>query len=554
MEEQGKLHPRNVTAWQTELVTGNAVTTRLESGVGNCFPGLECDIRNLERRFFPHLVVDFFGNTIVVAEVDLQGARAAGLPPEALALYETMAQDVANPDPNLFWTIEAITGDFGPFGPLNLTMNNLGGEDQPADAWTAVRLLPEGQDVTIRLSRNGQQGTGTLRAPRLAYVDETGALNAAFQPGELTQSLCSPWTHDFRDCGCFYWASNHPDIAQPQRPLGIPPTAEWDRPVPWQRARQGSFGNPPDPAVANTRGPEIQYYEINHRWQELGIVLDEREQGSIYTPSEFDALPFATPQELEAQVRYAAGVELAVSLEYLTAAFSLNRRITGGTLADDIRAAFAELMRVAFAEMKHIRAVNDLLRGLADRGLAASFTPALQVAAQLPAGGGTSRPLAFRPLTQATLVSFIDIERPSFSVDGLYGRILVTLRRDAPGPLAALVESIMADGTEHFETFSFIQEWLSSHPENAYLLNLRQPDATVSAHATLQTRYAALLDTLFQGYQAGLPAGADEIARARADMLSPNGIRGACEALADAGFLVTFEAPNDPRFTPINRP
>jgi hypothetical protein len=31
-------------------------------------------------------------------------------------------------------------------------------------------------------------------------------------PGELTQSLCSPWQNDFRDCGCFYWAASRPDF------------------------------------------------------------------------------------------------------------------------------------------------------------------------------------------------------------------------------------------------------------------------------------------------------------------------------------------------------
>jgi hypothetical protein len=30
------------------IVAGNPMSTRLESGIGNCFPGLECDLRNLE--------------------------------------------------------------------------------------------------------------------------------------------------------------------------------------------------------------------------------------------------------------------------------------------------------------------------------------------------------------------------------------------------------------------------------------------------------------------------------------------------------------------------
>ena len=25
------------------------------------------------------------------------------------------------------------------------------------------------------------------------------------RPGELTQSLCSPWQNDYRECACYYW-------------------------------------------------------------------------------------------------------------------------------------------------------------------------------------------------------------------------------------------------------------------------------------------------------------------------------------------------------------
>jgi len=41
---------------------------------------------------------------------------------------------------------------------------------------------------------------------RLAVIDE-----AAVGPGELTQSLCSPWQNDYRECACYYWAATRPD-------------------------------------------------------------------------------------------------------------------------------------------------------------------------------------------------------------------------------------------------------------------------------------------------------------------------------------------------------
>src|SRR3954454_19108339 len=54
-----KIIPRNLTARAAYRVPGNPASTRLESGVGNCYPGLEFDHRNLDRRFFPGLLFEF---------------------------------------------------------------------------------------------------------------------------------------------------------------------------------------------------------------------------------------------------------------------------------------------------------------------------------------------------------------------------------------------------------------------------------------------------------------------------------------------------------------
>jgi hypothetical protein len=58
-----KIFPLNLTARAEKSVAGNPVTTRMESGVSNCFPGLEFDHRNLDRRFFPGLVFEFVSSS-----------------------------------------------------------------------------------------------------------------------------------------------------------------------------------------------------------------------------------------------------------------------------------------------------------------------------------------------------------------------------------------------------------------------------------------------------------------------------------------------------------
>nr|WP_284507445.1 ferritin-like domain-containing protein [Caballeronia sp. ATUFL_F1_KS39] len=374
-----------------------------------------------------------------------------------------------------------------------------------------------------------------------------------FLPGELTQSLCSPWTHDFRDCACFYWASNHPDIAQPPEPAASPAAPEWNAEVPWERAARAA-DTLPAPATADLRGTELDHYEINSRWQELNFVLEGREHTGPYVAQERQEKAFDSLQELTAHLRYAAGVELAAMQIYLTAAFSLVKPAAGGTLAGDVEAAHAELMRIAIGEMQHLRAVNDVLASMSRRAQIA-FDPALQVARVLPGQGG--RPWTARAATPEAIVSFLALEAPSQSVDGLYARILKTLEANGTHDEQQTIAAVIAEGEDHFETFEFIQEWLGRHPIADYLIrtDLAAPPAHNAAHATLQTLYVQTLTHLYNGYTLGLPGGAVDINQARMTMIAQTGgLQPAMQAVADAGFLVAFDVIGDKRFAPLDAP
>lgn len=559
-----KLIPRNVAAFRrgrpprkagdVAVVAGNPMSTRLESGVGNCFPGLECDLRNLERRFFPFLEVDIQDRAIAVIKVDVAGARAAAkdgaISTADARQYARLGADV---DADRPWQVRTLTGMFGPLGRLTLNIRSLrppsfGDGRRPPDAWAAVRLLTEGTEVTLDLS-GPRNASMQLKGNRVRYIDDNGALADIFLPGELTQSLCSPWTHDFRDCGCYYWASNHPDIAQPPLPTPAPSDPAWQNAVPWER-KDRTIDRLPHPATA--RAPtELDYYEINRAWQSLNFVVGRREVIESFAARQLDSHPLPAA-DLEHHLRYAAGVELAVAHEYLAAAYSL--KLPDGlaaTLADDIRAAHAEIMRVAIGEMRHLRAVNDVLRGLAAPG---TFKPALQVASGVPAKDpGKTRPVLIRPANRQAIKDFIEIEAPSISVDGVYSRILATLVRDGPHALEQSIRTIMAEGEDHYQTFLSIQEWLNRHPESDYLRSTKGPPPSNDAdHRKLQTLYAKLLDELHRGYSVGGTAGTRDINAARADMLGP--IDAAAQAIAQRGFLVSFDRLTDPRFKPIDPP
>lgn len=573
-----KLLPRNVAARRRaadpgrrpHLVPGNPVSTRLESGVGNCFPGLECDLRNLERRFFPFLEVDVVQPVgrvregIRVVSVDLPGVNAAAasgsLDAATAAAYRLVAQTMpaAPTTRNAAWMVRVLEGTFGPIGHRTLTLplqtgTSMGPGRNPPDPWTAIRMLTEDTEVRLELARASAAAI-TLRGRRTRYLDDNGALADVFLPGELTQSLCSPWTHDFRDCSCFYWASNHPDIALPPDPPANTTDIRWNLRVDWER-RDRTPGQPPERATQEGPGQEMEYHEINRDWENLNFVLEDRERTGPYRAKPGSpTTPFPVTQ-LEAQLRYAAGVEIAVMHAYLAAAFSLRDPAGVGNpdLADDIAAAHYEIMRVAVGEMRHIRGVRDVLAAMAPT---TPFDPPLRVATLVPGllPSDPPMPLPPSPLTPAALDKFVKIEGPNVAVDGLYNRILATLELIGNDRSEQSIRRIMTEGEDHQKVFEAIREWLRPHALTQYLRvpNLGAPPAGHAAHVTLQARYRSVLENLHTGYSQTTIAGAPTVIAARDIMIGP--LLDACRAVADAGFLVTFDPLPDPRFAPINPP
>ncbi len=50
-----------------------------------------------------------------------------------------------------------------------------------------------------------------LTVRRMFDGDSPAFAEGLLQPGELTQGLCSPWQHDYRECACYYWPASRPD-------------------------------------------------------------------------------------------------------------------------------------------------------------------------------------------------------------------------------------------------------------------------------------------------------------------------------------------------------
>jgi hypothetical protein len=161
-----KIFPRNLTARAERRVTGNPDSTRFESGVANCFPGLEFDHRNLDRRFFPGLVFDFNSNS-GAADLPRTGARlvqvdaddsdlnpgpdaAATRRAAAQALRQALSGDTLTALGTGNWFLDKVTQ-----GGQTISMSlQPDGSSSPQDGlvvWRLVRSLEPGPEVEIVL-------------------------------------------------------------------------------------------------------------------------------------------------------------------------------------------------------------------------------------------------------------------------------------------------------------------------------------------------------------------------------------------------------------------
>lgn len=514
--QYGKVGPRNLTARAAALVSGNPVVTRPEDAVANYFPGLELDGRNLDRRFFPGLVFDFIWYEDEGSDADHYGARLAYVDaledpdlqsetPAAQKLLDTLTTgNLAAALSSGVWYLDWLEQDGKRIA--------LGGLDGSA-IWRIVRSL-EPKELTVQLRRRGDLARRRnvrrqliLHGWRRRYTDpQTGVISGAYQPGELMQGLCSPWQHDFRDCACFYWASNHPDLVygeivqgEPILPGGmaIDPGRANTR-LDWLRAdRSRALAASARRSIAENRPFQFDHHEINRTWQKLSIVLGNTEMGESYIPPKDDEVqPFESRRELIDRLRNrAAPLEMALAIEYLYAMFSIispdeaealsSKTGRWPTLAADVAFVRHRLKLVAISEMQHLRWANQLLWELHEQQPLGKFRPVLQQARTIPTSrGGPPRPHRLQPMTFTVLDEYVAVEKPSGRIDGEYARIVATLRQKElgySGQMAQLAERIVSDGMHHESHFlqmrSILQAYVEAGEPAIFLrkMNLAKP-------------------------------------------------------------------------------
>jgi hypothetical protein len=238
------IDPLNLTAQFSYRAQGNPPSTQPASAISNCFPGLEFDFRNIWKNLFEGVEMyeaGLGGNGHLVVDV------AAGSP-------------AASAGVEVFDRLISVDGrpveqrEILPSGPSEVSSVEFG------NSLAHIMLKAGGEVPCIFQKENGTRVVASLTI-RLIFAGAAVAEPLA-EPGALTQSLCSPWQADYRECGCFYWAASRPDFVNAQPPQGGATIGhDW-----MQRGR-----TPADPYQADQGGfspAHISYDDLYTAWEQ----------------------------------------------------------------------------------------------------------------------------------------------------------------------------------------------------------------------------------------------------------------------------------------------
>lgn len=274
------LKPKNVTAKQLlHRSAGNPPSTLPNSAISNCFPGLEFDFRNVWRRIFNGIVMHEADSYVTAIEdeqyasllhcrilkVDghdmttiLRGPRQAGAP----------AVELATPsNPDAAWFMEWSNS-------LSRVLDKAGQRVQCV-------FTAQPSQIQRRADWPDTQ-TVELEIRRFFDGDSPAISRELVGPGDLTQSLCSPWQNDYRECACYYWASSRPDfIDVVDDSRGLAAGYNWMDHDRDPNAKPDERVYLPDPRPRTPTDPTwITYDQLFREWQTvLKFIVEGKEQG-----------------------------------------------------------------------------------------------------------------------------------------------------------------------------------------------------------------------------------------------------------------------------------
>jgi hypothetical protein len=215
-----RIEARNLAAQLHYAGRGSPPSSHPSSAISNAYPGLEMDFRNVWKHIFAGIELHESSNLVVAVE---PGCDELAVLATGYRLIGVNAQPVT-------MTVVGPPKTGGPPAPLpDTTCNETAMPLEWSNALAAILHQAEPRIRGTFQSITDHSVTLEFWLQRREFFDREpsgdGGLRAAIAkplaaPGELSQSFCSPWQNDYRECACFYWASNRPDFVNVEARTG----------------------------------------------------------------------------------------------------------------------------------------------------------------------------------------------------------------------------------------------------------------------------------------------------------------------------------------------
>lgn len=187
------IEPKNLAAQLNYRARGNPPSTHPRDAISNCFPGLEFDFRNVWRRLFVGIELHEADTRVVKVEPDS----------EAAARGVTTSHDLVSVGG------VPVRARVRSGGDLSDNTRSLEWANALAPILFGSSRKPE---CRFEILESPSPGVVIVDLELRPLFDGVAISRELASPGDLTQSLCSPWQADYRECGCYYWAASRPDF------------------------------------------------------------------------------------------------------------------------------------------------------------------------------------------------------------------------------------------------------------------------------------------------------------------------------------------------------
>lgn len=275
MDSSSGIDPKNLAAQLAYRGAGNPPSAHPSSAISNAYPGLEMDFRNIWKRLFEGIELHEASNLVVAVDSDALVELEELLTGYLLESVDGRAVEAPLRGPLYHGQDPVPLPDTTYHDPrLPLEWSNVLAEVVPkagASVTCVFRSIwqQDGQErrLTFDLRVRPFFASGADSQPLAVIAREIA------DPGQLTQSLCSPWQNDYRECACFYWAASRPDYVNVEvRPDGTSAGHNW-----MQKDRSPTTPRIyiEDPTIADRIDPRlVSYDDLFRDWEhELRFII-----------------------------------------------------------------------------------------------------------------------------------------------------------------------------------------------------------------------------------------------------------------------------------------